>query len=474
MKLPSLDRPVTSAWLNLNGRRLDSSPYVSGAAEAKVLLSQLAAKTKPLQELTLGGKEGLINAGRIARTWVDDPAYGIPFLSSTDILQADLSNVSLITKKAVQLNPRLIIREGWTLITRSGSIGRMAYCRPDMSGMACTEDVLRVVPDPNKILPGYLYAYLSSRFGVPQVIGGTYGTIIQHIEQHHIEDLPVPIAPGEVQLKVHKLIQEMASLRAEGIAAYRKATTSIFDSLGIEDPPRHKWLSDNRKLAFFVTTVSPITFRASSYDPRYLELCSLLQQHQYSKLGELCDPQHFKSGIVFRRIDAEGEFAVRLIGQREAFQIRPEGRWISRKSIEGLGLIVPPGTTMIAAHGTLGETELYCRSTYVIERTAQYAFSGDFVRCIPLDGKILPGYLFAFLRSEAAFRILRCISVGSKQQAHHPYLLWHIPVPRMGAEKEQEIHALVEAGAQALDRSLQLEEDAWHAVEGWIMEEGRN
>lgn len=102
--------------------------------------------------------------------------------SSHNILQADLSNISLISKKAVQKNPKLIIEEGWTLITRSGTIGRMAYCRSDMAGMACNKDVLRVVADPDKILSGYLYAYLSSKFGVPLVISGTYGAIIQHIE----------------------------------------------------------------------------------------------------------------------------------------------------------------------------------------------------------------------------------------------------------------------------------------------------
>ena len=63
MKLPSLDRPVTSAWLDLNGRRLDSSPYVSGAFEAKVLLETLRAEKVPLRQLTVNiftraGKDG--------------------------------------------------------------------------------------------------------------------------------------------------------------------------------------------------------------------------------------------------------------------------------------------------------------------------------------------------------------------------------------------------------------------------------
>ena len=80
----------------------------------------------------------------------------------------------------------------------------MAYARPDMDGMACSEDVLRVVPDPDRILPGYLYAFLSSKFGVPLVVGGTYGAIIQHIEPHHIANLPVPRLGEEIEARAHR------------------------------------------------------------------------------------------------------------------------------------------------------------------------------------------------------------------------------------------------------------------------------
>src|SRR5690349_19081567 len=98
MKLVNFDNPVMSSWFGLNGCRLDSKPYLSDSMEAKAQLARLAVQKSILMELTLGGLNGIINAGRIARNWVNDPEYGIPFLSSTDILQADLSNLSLISK----------------------------------------------------------------------------------------------------------------------------------------------------------------------------------------------------------------------------------------------------------------------------------------------------------------------------------------------------------------------------------------
>jgi type I restriction enzyme, S subunit len=231
-----IGKVIQRSWMNLNGLRLDSGPYLSGAFEARVALNRLQAKKEPLHKVTLGGIEGIVNAGRVPRTWVHDPAFGTPFLSSTDILQADLSRVSLIAKSAVDQNKKLLIREGWTLITRSGTIGRMAYSRPDMDGLACTEDVLRVIPDPKRVLPGYLYAYLSSRYGVPQVVSGTYGAVIEHIEPGHIANLPVPRLGDEIERKTHDLVNRAARLRAEASVIHQKATNLFYQVTGLPIP----------------------------------------------------------------------------------------------------------------------------------------------------------------------------------------------------------------------------------------------
>lgn len=220
-------KSIPSAWLDKDGRRLDCGPYMSGALEAKVLLDGLRAAKISLQDVCLNGRSGLVNAGRIKRLWVADELHGLRFLSSTDILKSDLSGLQLISKLAVRANPKLIIKSGWTLITRAGTIGRMAFARPDMDGLACSEDVLRVIPDAQKIPPGYLYAYLSSKFGVPLVVGGTYGAIIQHIEPEHIADLPVPRLGAAFETKVHELVERAAHLRSEAAQLLVAATAEL-------------------------------------------------------------------------------------------------------------------------------------------------------------------------------------------------------------------------------------------------------
>ena len=110
---------------------------------------------------------GIFHAGRIKRNWVTEQNTVFPsYRAQISYKRIYLVSHRLATR-SLQSNPKLTIRKDWSLITRSGSIGRMAYTRPDMDGMACSEDVLRVIPNPDRILPGYLHAFLSSKFGMP-------------------------------------------------------------------------------------------------------------------------------------------------------------------------------------------------------------------------------------------------------------------------------------------------------------------
>ncbi len=222
---------VPSIWIENEGRRLDCGPYMSGAIEARELLHKLPVRKDYLQDLTKNGIMGIINPGRISRLWVEDAQFGLPFLSSTDILQADHSTLSYLAKSVAGQNSQLLIKDRWTLITRSGTIGRMAYARADMNGMACTEDVLRVIPDESKVKPGFIYSYLCTKFGLPIVISGTYGSIITHLEPPHIANLPVPRL-GDIEDQAHDLVQQAADLRTDANRMLTEVTRDLEIEIG--------------------------------------------------------------------------------------------------------------------------------------------------------------------------------------------------------------------------------------------------
>jgi hypothetical protein len=459
MKVTRLDLPVMASWMEENGRRLDCNPYLSGGFEARILLKKLDAEKQPLKDLTLGGMKGIFNGPRFSRHYVQDPEYGVPFLGSTDILAADLSGLPMISKKQVKARPELVIDQDWTLITCSGTIGRMVYSRADMKGMAGSQHFMRIVADRAKILPGYLYAYLSSRFGVALIVSGTYGSIIQHLEPSHIADLPVPRLGDALEQKIHDLISEAAELRSQYQSQVRQATDLLFSSVGLKDITASEWHQMGSDLGFMHNLGSYASLRAANFNPRFKQLCETVKSTSWKALGEICVSGTLKRGGRYKRIDAEIGHGCQLIGQRQLFWLRPEGRSVVKSAL-GDDVFVESGTSLVAARGTLGESELYCRAEFIIEPANEMAYSEDILRVVSNEEIMPKGCLFAFMRSESAFRMLRSISFGSKLQDHHYAFLPNLPVPYPERNIQEEIHELVMDAYKKRHNANSLEDQA--------------
>jgi type I restriction enzyme S subunit len=154
---------------------------------------------------------GIFIGGRAKRIYVRDPDHGIPFLSSSDMLKASFDGVKLISRKQPELNS-MILRNGWTLISRSGTIGNVAYVRQDMDGLAGSEHIMRVVPDADRIPPGYLYAFLSSQLGTAICKSGTYGTVVDTISTDYIGSIPIPRLDSDTEQRIRALIERSERL----------------------------------------------------------------------------------------------------------------------------------------------------------------------------------------------------------------------------------------------------------------------
>jgi type I restriction enzyme S subunit len=203
-------RAIPSTWLENNGRRLDCGPYMSGAVEARELIRQFPLEY--LANLTEGFSGGIFKAPRLSLSYVTDPNFGHKYLSSSDILWSDLTYIPLISNDQAREVEDYYVIKGMTLVSSSGETGRTAYARGEMDGMMGSPHFMRINPSHSKIKPGYLYAFLSSKYGNALMVSGTYGSIIQAIEPHHISDLPVPRL-GEIEDEAHSLIEEAAACR---------------------------------------------------------------------------------------------------------------------------------------------------------------------------------------------------------------------------------------------------------------------
>lgn len=455
-------KSIPSSWISRDGLRLDCNPYMSGALEAGIRLEELPCQKDTLVSLCSNGMDGIYHAGRESRSWVEDPDLGVPFLSSSSILAADLSGLPLISKKQVKRNPRFLLREGWTLITRSGTIGRMVYSRPDMDGLACSEHVMRVVPDETKVPPGYLYAFLSSKFGVPLVTSGTYGSIIQSIEPEHIAGLPVPRL-GDIEEKANLLVEEAASLRTRASHILLSAVHEL-ESLSNLD----KLTPPSSPTPFSCVSVRSTNvqerFDAFFHSPYGNQVVEQLKagRNDTTTIAELAltivEPNRFRR----IRVD-DPDYGVRFFGTSALMWSEPIEMYFLPKSQQGMHqYIVTEQTVLIPRSGQL--SGIIGSAVLPYGSILGSAVSEDAIR-INCSSATSAGYVFVALTSQYGLRQLKARAYGSSIPHLDVHQIGRVVVPDPGEAERCRIGEQGSKVSQLRNTAVEKEREARTIIE---------
>lgn len=450
-------RIVRSGWLDEGGRRLDCNPYMSGALEARDTLKRL-----PLTEGLSTVTARIFHAGREARLWVEDVAHGIPFMGSSDIRAADFSALPLIAKRQVARNPLFTLGSGWTLITRSGTIGRMAYARPDMEGMACSEHVLRVVPDAKRIPPGYLYAFLSSRYGVPLVVSGTYGAIIQHIEPEHIAELPVPRFGHDFEQEVALAIEAAAVERAAA-SRHRRAAIDLFQA-------KIGWKDHSKPIADAPMASSLLgRMDAFHYSPRVEAGRAALASHCGIRLGDQVE-RVFEPNRGSRLKVTDPAFGVPFLSSSSVFELNPSAEYLVSRSLTPHleGLLLSNCDVLLPRSGQLGG--IIGRAVLPLQMNVGQAGSEHLVR-VRCHSQSDAAYLWAVLASEPGYWALIGTAFGSSIPSLDSTLIGELTVPWLPDVDRHEIGALAGKAVAAQNKGNLLEAAAVELLEEKIRKE---
>lgn len=459
-------RVVKSSWLEESGRRLDCNPYMSGALEARDALRSLKAPKEPLRTLTSGHAGGIFNGPVFARQWVENRQFGVPFLGSSDMMNADLSTLPLL-RKAYAESPRLrhlAVKPGMTLITCSGTIGRMVYVRAEMAGMWSSQHVMKVVPDESKIPSGYLYAFLSSSYGVPLVVSGTYGAIIQHIEPEHIATLPVPRFGGDAEQEVHVLIESAAEARSLAALSVREGIAYFLGATKLGDP------SDRRTSASFsfgaVSTKDLMRMDATYFSPYARTSSDGLRAPQLNprRLGECA--RVFTPGIFKRMYVDDPAWGYAYYSGSELFEHSPRPRgYLSRRAPNIDDYLIKKDWLLIQDAGQVGG--LIGRVTRA-QRSVDGSVVSNHLMRVAASSREESAYIFAVLSSPHGYRAIVRHAFGSSIPQLDPKQIGDVEIPWLTAQDRTKIARPVLEAWKQIDAAHEAERKAVALVERMI------
>lgn len=166
---------------------------------------------------------------RFARVYVGEE-YGRVLIGGKELHELDPSSKKYLSSaKHKKLLDQLEVHQNTVLITRSGTIGRIAFVPKHWKHWIPSDHIIRVVPANNDIA-GYLYTFLCSDYGYQLVTRYTYGSVVDEIDDSHVRQIAVPLLKNkELQKEINDLALMANEKRYEAYKLERQAI-HILDS----------------------------------------------------------------------------------------------------------------------------------------------------------------------------------------------------------------------------------------------------
>lgn len=192
---------------------------MAGRADASYHLPIVDAITEHLQEyadeVTNVGdpriSASVILPPRFARVYVEE-GYGRVLIGGKQIYELDPSGKKYLSNtKHKKLLDQLEVIPNTILITRSGTVGKVAFVPKHWSHYIPSDHIIRIVPKDDGIA-GYLYIFLCSQYGAQLIKRFVYGSVVDEIDDNHVGQIAIPLLKNK---KAQKQINDLALLANE-------------------------------------------------------------------------------------------------------------------------------------------------------------------------------------------------------------------------------------------------------------------
>lgn len=412
---------VKYKWFRESGERLDASYYLSEGP-----LTKLKLKNSPYLMTTLENESKDIFSGNIfKRSYVESEEYGWPYITGSDMIKSNIDSGKYVSKKYTTQKAKLAIDKGWILITCSGTLGNTVFTNGDFEGRVGTHDLIRVIPKKNKLLPGFIYAYLTSKYGNGLLIQSSYGGVVKHIEPHHIKDLPIPIFPTELQLKIDNLISDAAKLKG-------KSTKLFQDSILIIEQAMIKIfeIGANKKNVVGISSIIH-NYQKRIDSPAFIndgivQLDGLSEKGANIKSLKELKVEVTRPGI-FKRVKVEKEYGLPYIKGSELSRVNPFSKceYLSKTKTPFLEeQSLKENQILLTCAGTVGDTKLISKEYEELKALG----SQDIIRVEAKDSEIDLFYLYAYLNVPLVKSYIQSLKYGSVIERVEPFHIETIPV----------------------------------------------
>ena len=436
---------VNSKYIFSQGKRFEGKFYLNDNSFLSMEVERHAEKTKPLSELAT-----VFNPPVFKRQFCQQTERSVPYFQSSDVPMAE-ENSQVYVFKGQAENLNLLVKKDDILVTGFGTIGNTRLVSKYQDGTCYANNVCRIRANEG-VYKGFVYAFLSSKFGISQLNKNASGSVVRYIEAPGIKKTLIPQFSDAFQKDIDTLIQDSVTLREAATEALEEAHNIIEQNFEIARSKKSSCVSvktilsshNKRFEAFYHTSINRSVFD-------YIKT-----NFEYKNLGELTE-SIFRPGIFKRDYVSNG---ITFLGGADILLSIPKSdKKLSIRQVNNMPeLKVKKDWILVTCGGTIGNTVLIDR------QLEKCVISQHVMRIVPIDD-MLKGYLYAVLSSEIGKKLITMFTTGSvipQIEAHHLEL---VPIPLLEEEIMKHIDNLVSIYVTKIEDSKEKEAKAVSMVE---------
>ena len=437
-----------------SGYRIDPDVHLSDGVQAREQLAH-----SPYELSTVGENASQVFLGNIfSRVFVKDKEHGMPYLAASDTVLANIETGRFLSNKQAKTLKNLILKKDWILITCSGTLGNVTYTNKTFENHIATHDLIRVVPNDNKVNKGTLYVFLSGIYGYNQITQSQFGGVVKHINDIQTKAILVPVFPKVLQKEVDDLIQESARLREEATRLLETAKKLLSDYINNDFASTSGCVTATRNIQDIRNSLQ------CRLDPPALMNNSVLAFEQIKercvKLGS-CNVSIWYPGMFKRAYVKNG---LPYMQGSSVFEVNPFVRCahLAKSRTPKLDeLWLKEDLILITCAGSCGQVKLITK-----EYEDKNAIgSPDIIRIKSKDNLYTSGYLFTYLQIPIVQDYMQSFKYGSVIERFDALRTESIPVVKPTQELSDEITALIKQYKDCTYRAFCAEEKAILIVE---------
>lgn len=396
----------------------------------------------------------IFTAGRSKRIYTEKDK-GFPYLSNSDIVKSNSLDGCKYNSKKYAYDEPSFLKEGMIVTGRVGAIGQTAYITSELEEKQAmgSDNIIRIVCK-DKNLSGYVYSFLTSKYGNTLINRLAAGGVQPYISEDMLKDIPIPILSAEKQQQIHQLIVEASELRVEANRLLNEAVQIFEQELNygrITDGAQYGKISSKDLLGFHKRLDGQYQLIWKKIKKEYNPNIQFEKIEYFASsifVGGRGKRNYVENGIPF----LSSSDMMLYNPKRQAKKISPSTNGIEQMKVSKRDIL-------ISRSGTVGNTVIVgedLNNTVISEHALRLKVNSE---------KISTNYVFAFLKTNMGLKAMEASAFGSVIITLNEELIGNIDLPILSKELQRVISEKIEEFISLSDKSVIKENQAIALIE---------